>query len=225
MQNLKKIYFASHNPNKVKEVSLIFNHLAPEIQLKSVSDLARKVQDQFSPKETGKTFFENAWIKANELSRLIPDECVIAEDSGLVVPALEGAPGIYSSRYGNDDKQRTERLLHEMRNIKTQKREGREAYFFASVCLLMGENKLFFQGKTQGVILDSPKGNHGFGYDPIFYIPQLKKSFAELKIQEKQVYSHRKKALDRLIRFIQSKDLKFHLHPGRCGPDGSASPP
>ncbi len=199
MINITELYFASHNQNKLKEVSFLFAKQLSQVKIRSVANLAPKDQEKFSPQETGGSFFENAWIKARCLAKIIPDKPVFSEDSGLIVPALGGAPGVFSSRYADDDEKRIQRLLKEARVLRG---ENRMAYFFTSVCFIKGNDKISFHGKVWGEIAHEASGNAGFGYDPIFYVPHLKKNFAELSFEEKQTCSHRKKSIERLIQFI-----------------------
>ena len=153
--------------------------------------------------ESAPTFAENAAGKAIHYSRYC-DEPVIADDSGLVVPALDGAPGVRSARYAGDDAtdaQRIEKLLSEMRG-KTG--AEREAHF---VCVLAiadsGRCLAVVSDRADGVVLESPRGTGGFGYDPIFLFPELSKTFAQLSREEKNRYSHRGKAFRRLLKAAQ----------------------
>ena len=206
-----ELYFASSNSHKTRELKTILKEYCIDfaeakgfnISLFDINDLNvknEKMENRFSPKETGKTFAENAYIKASFLAKLLPNKnnkMIISEDSGLVVPALKGAPGIFSSRYGKNDNERICRLLKEMKKISNKERK---AYFFTCICFLdYGLNPIYFQSKVWGEILTEPRGSNGFGYDPIFYLSELKKSFAELTIEEKSQFSHRKKAFYRLI--------------------------
>ncbi len=202
---MNELYFASQNLNKWKEILTIFDNSLPEISLKNISSLDQEIQERFAPKEIGKTFLENAWIKAKELKKDLPNKLIFAEDSGLVVPALGGAPGVNSSRYGNNDKERIQRLLHETQKLDC---EARKAYFFAAICFIQNNDEIFFHGLVWGEILHKLKGKNGFGYDPIFYLPSEKKSFAELTFKEKTMCSHRSKAIGRFINFIINNNLK-----------------
>ena len=149
--------------------------------------------------EDGLTFEENARKKAEEYSRNAAGEIVVADDSGLEVDALDGAPGVHSARYAadqphladenTDDEANNARVLRELRGVLPEKRTGR------FVCVLAaardGKTLATFRGTADGVILDSPRGTGGFGYDPLFYFPQIQKTFAELSAEEKARYSHR----------------------------------
>ena len=149
--------------------------------------------------EDGATFEENARKKAESYSLAVSGELVLADDSGLEIDALGGAPGVYSARYaadephtaeGNtDDEANNARVLRELKSVSEQKRTAR------FICVLAvardGQTVHTFRGAAEGAILDTPKGKNGFGYDPLFYFPQIGKSFAELSAEEKAQYSHR----------------------------------
>ena len=154
--------------------------------------------------EDGLTFEDNARKKAEEYSRHAAGEIVLADDSGLEVDALNGSPGVHSARYAapdlldvqphlasenTDDEANNARLLRELSGVPSEKRTGR------FVCVLAaardGQILATFRGTAEGVILDAPRGTGGFGYDPLFYFPQIQKTFAELSEEEKARYSHR----------------------------------
>jgi XTP/dITP diphosphohydrolase len=154
--------------------------------------------------EDGDTFEANARKKAEEYSRPVPGEIVVADDSGLEVDALNCAPGVHSARYAapellgtepheagtnTDDDANNARVLRELKNVPAQKRTAR------FVCVLAaardGKTLATFRGAAEGIILDAPRGSNGFGYDPLFYFPQIQKTFAELSAEEKSRYSHR----------------------------------
>jgi XTP/dITP diphosphohydrolase len=148
--------------------------------------------------ESGKTFEENAALKATAASRQLPG-LVVADDSGLEVDALGGAPGIYSARYAGQkatDKQNIDKLLEELARIETAKRSAR----FRCVIALAREGKLLgaFEGVVEGMIVDSPRGRSGFGYDPVFMPTEFGKTFGQLSPTEKNRVSHRARALEKL---------------------------
>ena len=157
--------------------------------------------------EDGLTFEENARKKAEGYSRAAAGEIVVADDSGLEVDALHGAPGVHSARYASDqphladentdDEANNARVLRELRKVPPEKRTGR------FVCVLAaardGQMLATFRGTAEGVILDSPRGAGGFGYDPLFYFPKIQKTFAELSAEEKSRYSHRGEALRKFL--------------------------
>lgn len=149
--------------------------------------------------EDGKTFEENARKKAQEYSRYVPGEIVLADDSGIEIDVLGGAPGVHSARYAadephladanTDDDLNNARVMRELEGLPFDKRSGR------FVCVLVaardGKMLAIFRGKAEGTILEAPRGSNGFGYDPLFYFPQIHKTFAELSAEEKSRYSHR----------------------------------
>ena len=146
--------------------------------------------------EDGKTFDENAYKKASFVSRVLGLPA-LADDSGLVVEALDGAPGIYSARYAGDDAsdiQRCTKLLAEMKG-KTNRRAAFECVI--SIAVPSGA-ALTYEARCEGLLLETPAGENGFGYDPVFYYPPLKKTFAELTREQKSRISHRGKALGEL---------------------------
>jgi XTP/dITP diphosphohydrolase len=149
--------------------------------------------------EDGATFEENARKKAESYSLAVPGKVVLADDSGLEIDALGGAPGIHSARYAahephtaecnTDDEANNARVLRELRGVPEQQRTAR------FICVLAvardGQTLHSFRGTAEGIILDAPRGQNGFGYDPLFYFPQIGKTFAELSAEEKARYSHR----------------------------------
>lgn len=188
----KKIVIATKNKGKAKEFEKLFLSFGYEIETlfdyPNIPDIP----------ETGETFQENAFQKADALSKLL-DTIVLADDSGLEVDALDGAPGIYSARYagehGNDQKN-NEKLLKDLKEINT---ENRRANFHCSL-VLVGPNResLYVEGKVYGTILEVPRGENGFGYDPLFYLPEQGKTMAELSDEEKNKISHRAQAIQQL---------------------------
>ena len=188
----KTIIIATHNKGKAKEFKSLFKEYGYAI--KTLHDYPEI--DEVP--ETGDTFDENALQKASAISEEL-GTIVLADDSGLEVDALNGQPGIYSARYsgehGNDQKN-NEKLLKELENIKE---EDRTANFHCSLALVgPGKEPLFVEGNIEGRILFEPQGENGFGYDPLFYIPTLKRSMAELSNEEKNKISHRAKAIENL---------------------------
>jgi XTP/dITP diphosphohydrolase len=149
--------------------------------------------------EDGASFEENARKKAECYSLAVPGELVLADDSGLEIDALGGAPGVHSARYAADDPHAAEcntedeannaRVLRELASVAAEKRTAR------FVCVLAvardGQTLRTFRGTAEGILLDAPRGQNGFGYDPLFYFPQIGKTFAELSAEEKALYSHR----------------------------------
>lgn len=176
---------ATGNPGKVAEFALYLQATSWELQPKP-ADL--------EVAETGKTFAENAALKAATVARAT-GQWAIADDSGLAVRALQGAPGIYSARYGLDDDNRIRRVLFELRGYA-----DRYAEFICAIAVARpdGSIALAVEGVCPGEIVE-PRGVKGFGYDPIFYVPEAGKTFAEMTKAEKQVCSHRGRAIVQLL--------------------------
>ena len=198
-----KLFLASSNPGKLREYRELAE-TAPLTPLSIELELLLNFASLPQFEENAPTFAENAAGKALHYSRLQAG-FVFADDSGLVVPALGGAPGVHSARYaGADaaDSQRIEKLLYEMRS-KTG--EARAAHFVCALALARERRALaVVTDRVDGQILESPRGAGGFGYDPIFYFPPLKKTFAELAAEEKNQLSHRGKAFRKLLAALSS---------------------
>ena len=182
-----KMVLASKNPHKLEEMREILSQLGIEVVLES--DVGVDVEVE----ETGTTFEENAFLKARAVMQAsgLP---AIADDSGLCVDALKGAPGVYSARYGGeglDDVGRYRLLLENMRG----QLDRRCRFVSAICCCFPSGEKVEARGECPGTLAYAPKGTGGFGYDPIFFLPELKKTFSELTAQEKNAVSHRGNAL------------------------------
>ena len=183
----EKFVLATHNPGKLKEMSDILARFGVEVV--SPGDLGITVDVE----ETGTTFAENAMLKAKAIcaAAKLP---AIADDSGLCVDALNGGPGVYSARYGGeglDDKGRSTLLLNNMRGQTT-----RAAHFTCSIaCAFPNGDTLTAEGRCDGTIAFAPMGEGGFGYDPVFFVPEKAKTFGQLTAEEKSNISHRGKAL------------------------------
>lgn len=190
---MKRILIATSNPGKLRDFAgAAVAHGIEIASLPNFASLPTVVED-------GLTFEENARKKAEEYSRYAAGEIVVADDSGLEVDALNGAPGVHSARYAadqphlasenTDDQANNARVLRELRKVPPEKRTGR------FVCVLAaardGQTLATFRGVAEGIILSAPRGSNGFGYDPLFYFPQIQKAFAELSAEEKAKYSHR----------------------------------
>jgi XTP/dITP diphosphohydrolase len=153
--------------------------------------------------ESAPTFGENALGKALYYSQLSGDGIVFADDSGLVVPALGGAPGVHSARYAGPDATSADRIKKLLQELASKPREERAAYFCCVIAVVrQGLPIAVMSNRADGVILEAPRGTGGFGYDPIFYLPELEKTFAELTPQEKNLHSHRGKAFRRVLSFL-----------------------
>ena len=183
-----KLVLASKNQGKLRELREILHEMDVEVMLESEAGVDVDVE------ETGTTFEENSWLKAEAVMQAcgLPS---IADDSGLVVDALDGAPGVYSARYGglDTDAARTELLLKNLDHVPEVQRTAR----FVSVitCCFPDGRVLSARGECEGMITREARGSDGFGYDPVFLVPALGKTFAELKPEEKNRISHRANAL------------------------------
>lgn len=189
---MKKIVLATSNAKKIIEMQNLFDNTDIEII---------KVPNDFNPDETGLTFEENSYIKAFEAAKLM-NTAALADDSGLVVDALDGRPGIYSSRYESTDEKRINKILSELLEVEKTERTAR---FVCAMTLVSPNGEILYscKGICEGIIAREPIGNGGFGYDPIFYIPEKNKTMAELSLEEKNTLSHRSKALKQMVRWIK----------------------
>jgi XTP/dITP diphosphohydrolase len=152
--------------------------------------------------ENAPTFAENAAGKALHYSRF-REGLVFADDSGLVVPSLGGAPGVLSARYAGPTASSAERNTKLLRELQGKSGRDRAAYFVCAIALAQnGGAKAIVTARVDGEILDGPRGDRGFGYDPIFYVPELGKAFAEISSEEKNEHSHRGRAFCKLLAFL-----------------------
>lgn len=189
---INELIFATSNANKVREV----NKLLPEnIQVLSLKDIG--FNDELP--ETQDTIEGNAIQKAETLYRLIGKNC-FAEDTGLIVPALNGEPGVYSARYAGPQKNDKDNMNLLMKNLQSQ--TDKSAYFKTVIALFIDGKHFTFEGRAEGRIIESPRGSQGFGYDPIFLPDGYKTTFAEMTMLEKGSISHRAKALNLLIKHL-----------------------
>ncbi len=190
---MNRILIATSNPGKLRDFAGAASSYGIEVApVPGFSSLPAVIED-------GSTFEANARKKAEHYSRYIPGEMVLADDSGLEVDALGGAPGVHSARYAADDPRKAESntddeannasLIRELKSVPPDQRTGR------FVCVIAaardGETLAVFRGTAEGIILDRPRGSNGFGYDPLFYFPQIRKTFAELSAEQKAQFSHR----------------------------------
>lgn len=194
---MKEILLATSNKGKIKELNQM---LAP------VVCIPQSTYDIPDAEETGLSFIENALIKARHASE-ISGKPALADDSGLVVPALNGEPGIYSARYAGadaNDSHNIKRLLDKMKNFAT---EQRKAYFYCAMAIVQhakDPTPMISTGIIHGLITLEPHGHEGFGYDPVFYIPDHECTAAQLPAAVKNTISHRAQALNRLSQLIQT---------------------
>jgi len=203
---MRRILIATSNPGKLRDFAGAAAVHGIEIaRIPNFASLPTVVED-------GITFEENARKKAEKYSRYAPGEMVVADDSGLEVDALNGAPGVHSARYAadqphlasenTDDEANNGRVVRELRKVPAEKRTAR------FVCVLAaardGETLATFRGTAEGIMLDAPRGTNGFGYDPLFYFPQVQKTFAELSAEEKSKYSHRGAAFQQFLEWCDA---------------------
>ena len=192
-----ELLFATRNAHKTAEIRKI---LGPQFQ---VNDLADHPEIPHIA-ETGKTFEDNAILKAVTVSKHIPG-FVVADDSGLEVDALGGAPGIYSARYAGpdaSDNEKIEKLLEQLERVGAPKNARRARFHCVLALARKGEVLGMFEGVVEGQIADRPRGSHGFGYDPIFIPNGFQRTFGELEPAEKNQLSHRARALEKLRAFL-----------------------
>lgn len=190
-----KLVFATHNQNKFKEVQLL---MPKHIELVSLTDLNCFKEIP----ETGTTLKENAQLKADYVTKNYNLPC-FSDDTGLLVNALNGAPGVYSARYAGEQKSsedNMQKLLNALQNKK-----DRTARFETVISLNLNNENQFFTGIAEGVICEHKKGITGFGYDPIFKPNGFDSTFAELSLVTKNTISHRGKAIQKLLMFLKNR--------------------
>lgn len=195
MENKIKIVLGTSNPHKVFEMNEIAKGYNVEFMLPDA--------ENFDPVENGKTFEENAEIKALEASRVSKTgKLFLADDSGLCVEYLNGAPGIFSARYAETPEKRIEKLLDALKEDKK-----RNAHFICALCLVDDKGNIIHKetGKVEGKISYDAKGKNGFGYDPVFLIEDLNKTMAELTEEEKNTLSHRGQALKHMLEWLKTR--------------------
>lgn len=186
-----KVVFASGNKGKIRELKQLFSSLGIEIL---------PVPEDFEVVEDGKTFLENAVKKATEAAK-VTNAIALADDSGLMVDALNGEPGIHSSRYADNDNNRINKLLQALKNVPKDKRQAR---FICSMALVDKNGNLLHstEGVCEGEIIFELRGTDGFGFDPVFYLPALNLTMAEIPLEIKNTISHRSKAFAQMLQWI-----------------------
>ena len=195
-----EIILATHNLDKCKELQVSFNHTNVKVYtLKNFPEIGDIIED-------GDSLEANAFIKSRTVFNKtgIP---TISDDTGLFISALNGEPGIFSARYAGENCSYTDnvnKVLIEMNDIDISLRK---ATFKTVVTYVSKDLELVAEGSVKGIITKKPKGNKGFGYDPIFYVPELQKTFAEMDINEKQKISHRSRAIDNLQKLFREHKL------------------
>jgi XTP/dITP diphosphohydrolase len=182
----KLLVVATGNPGKLREMQAYLADAGWELTLKP---------EDLDVEETGETFAENACLKASEIAK-VTGNWAIADDSGLAVNALNGSPGVYSARYGSSDTERITRLLTELGDEK-----NRQAKFVCAIAVANPQGEIIIQseGICHGEILFAPSGDGGFGYDPVFYVPEKQLTFAQMTTDLKKSISHRGNALKALV--------------------------
>lgn len=183
---MTKLVVATGNPGKLKEMQTYLADFGWELSLKPA---------ELEIEETGATFTENACLKASQVAQATAS-WAIADDSGLEVAVLGGAPGVFSARYGETDAARIERLLTELKH-----ESNRVAQFVCVVAIAQPDGTIVLQteGTCQGEILHTPRGTGGFGYDPVFFVPTEQQTFAEMTPDQKRAVSHRGRAFQALL--------------------------
>jgi len=195
-----KLIIASNNAHKMREINEILGAEFPDMVTLKQAGLDIDVV------EDGDTFQANAVKKAEEVRIASGFPAALADDSGLIVDALGGAPGVYSARYageGHNDADNNAKLMRDMEGVPTEQRTCR----FASAVALAREGKetICVMGYAEGILLTEARGSNGFGYDPYFFYPPLGKSFAQLSAEEKNTVSHRKHALEALLAILRQE--------------------
>lgn len=196
---MKKIVIGSGNQHKIEEIKAFFADLElnfvgldPDLELPEVI-------------EDGESYKENALKKARQRAQEL-NEIVLADDSGLSVDYLEGAPGIYSARFGGEDLNDEEKYLKVLKLLEGQPRAKRKAAFISVLALVdpFQNIEITVEGRCEGVIAEEPAGENGFGYDPIFYLPEYEKTMAQISQSEKNKISHRGRALQKMKNEIKA---------------------
>ena len=191
---MKELILASNNAHKVEEIKSILDDYKI-LTLKDIGYYEDIIED-------GTTFEENALIKARTIAKY-SGKAVIADDSGLSVALLDGRPGVYSARYSEEqtDEKNIEKVLAELNGEKS------EAKFVSVIALVRPDgSEVTFRGECHGEIIFEKRGSNGFGYDPIFYVPSLEKTFAELTPEQKNSISHRKESLEKFSKYLKEEN-------------------
>lgn len=199
MEENRRLIFATGNEGKMKEIRMIFQDLGYEIL--SLKDLDLDIEIE----ENGSTFEENAIIKAKAIME-ITHEMVMADDSGLEVDYLDKAPGVYSARYMGENTPYTVKNHHIMHLLRNAKESQRTARFISAIaCVFPDGEILTTEGVLEGIIGYEERGENGFGYDPIFYLPEFGHTIAELTLEQKNEISHRGKALRKMRERLEER--------------------
>nr|PZN05640.1 MAG: non-canonical purine NTP pyrophosphatase [Bacillota bacterium] len=200
---MKSIVVATKNRGKLKE----FQEMLRDVPLKLLSLLDYPA---IEVEENGKTFEENALIKAKKVVELT-GRAALSDDSGLEVEALGGRPGVYTARYAGpaaSDRENIEKLLKELDGVPQEERKAR---FVCCLCFALPDGRIFIEhGYLEGYITFEPKGSMGFGYDPVFFVPELKKTLAEAGLEEKNSVSHRARAMEKMKKHLLQFAKSIH---------------
>ncbi|MHC1720556.1 MAG: XTP/dITP diphosphatase [Clostridiaceae bacterium] len=190
---MRKLIVASNNPNKISEIKDILKTIPVQIISLKEAGIDTEVE------ENGKTFLENAHKKAKEISEMVTGAMILADDSGLTVDSLGGAPGVYSARFAGehgDTKKNNAKLL---KLLDGKNEAQRHASFICAMVLITEDGReVEVEGKADGLIINEERGTNGFGYDPLFYIEEYDMTFAQMENTLKNKISHRAKALEKL---------------------------
>ncbi len=194
-----KIVIATNNRDKLAELNNALNNSSNDIDFLSLSDFPEIGEIE----ETGKTLEENALIKAREVHKVtgLPS---ISDDTGLEVDALHGAPGVYTARYAGENCTYLDNVNKLLDDLSTVPMPNRTAQFRTVVAYVEGSTEITVEGVAEGLIARSAIGEYGFGYDPIFFIPEQNKTFAQMNIEEKRMFSHRGKAVKNIVNFLST---------------------
>lgn len=190
-----ELIFASHNEHKALEIEKILNE---KIKIKSLTEIGWKEEIE----ETGSTIEANAILKAKAIYDSLLQDC-FAEDTGLEVEALNNAPGVHTARYAGEQKNTEDNINLLLKNLTDS--ENRNTQFRTVICLILEGQQYLFEGKLIGKIATTKKGEHGFGYDPIFIPNEYSSSLAELGEEIKNKISHRKKAISKMVDFLEQQ--------------------
>ncbi len=191
---------ATHNRKKAGEMIQILSQEVPHLQLLTLADFPGAPE----PEETGSTYQANATIKA-ESAQAFTSECSLADDAGLEIDYLNGEPGVWSKRFAGEETPFTEKMAKILALMKDTKGKERAARFRCCIALTHGRDQTTtFEAICEGLIAEHPSGSGGFGYDPIFYLPDLGCTMADLSAVEKHRISHRGKVLSQLVQYLKS---------------------